>query len=104
MFPQPNEKTTAAPTPEEQTQRECDHFGLCPECRRQGVCICIGRAHWFMCEIHKTCWYVGDNLFRGWREQTPAELESDKKLLETCRVVQAAYYHQSDESEEESAS
>ena len=44
------------------------HFGAC-YCGNTGDCFNVGRSHWYCCDKCKTVWYVGSNLFSGWREE-----------------------------------
>jgi len=47
-----------------------DTWGLCPICHKTDGCVNVRRRHIYYCREHKTCWYVGSNLFSGWLEQT----------------------------------
>jgi hypothetical protein len=49
------------------------HFGTCPHCRNHDGIINVGRGHWLFCDRHKVRWFVGENLFDSWRDQTEAE-------------------------------
>jgi hypothetical protein len=35
--------------------------------------INIGATHWHRCDKHKVKWWIGSNLFSGWRDQTEDE-------------------------------
>ena len=50
-----------------------DHFGVCPKCKKYSGCLNIGRDHWFYCDAHKTKWWIGSNLFSGWKTETKEE-------------------------------
>jgi hypothetical protein len=47
------------------TTREQDsgYFGLCPHCRNNDGHYNVGRSHWNFCDVHKTKWLIGWNLF-----------------------------------------
>jgi len=49
---------------------EPNYFGDCPKCGRNDGYINIGRGHWFVCDRHKTKWYIGSNLFSCWKDET----------------------------------
>jgi hypothetical protein len=50
-----------------------DHFGVCPTCKKNDGYINVGKGHWFYCEEHRVCWFVGSNLMSSWRDQTEDE-------------------------------
>jgi len=58
------------------------YFGLCPVCHKTDGYINIGRAHWFLCEAHKTKWFIGENLFSSWIYETGAEQRADYDRLD----------------------
>ncbi len=58
-----------------------DYFGVCPTCRKYSGCLNIGRDHWFYCETHKTKWWIGSNLFSGWKSQTEEEHNRNASIL-----------------------
>jgi hypothetical protein len=49
------------------------HFGACPQCGNNDGFYNAGRSHWFVCHEHRTRWWVGSNLFSGWKEETEEE-------------------------------
>ena len=49
------------------------YFGGCPHCHRNDGCINDGPDHWFICELHRTKWSAGSNLFSSWRDETDEE-------------------------------
>ena len=57
------------------------YFGGCPICWKQDGHLNYGRDHWCVCHDHKKKWYVGSNLFSGWREENEAIWEDNAKLL-----------------------
>lgn len=64
-----------------------DAFGGCPVCGGNDGFLNVGRAHWFMCNKHKTKWCVGDNWFRCWRLETEDIWRDNLKLLTDYREV-----------------
>ena len=46
-----------------------EYFGGCPHCGETAGYINIGRDHWFVCDRHKTKWWIGSNLFSSWRDE-----------------------------------
>lgn len=60
---------------------EANYFGDCPKCGRTDGYLNIGCDHWFVCDRHKTKWYIGSNLFSCWKEETPETwLKNQDKL------------------------
>jgi hypothetical protein len=66
-----------------------DYFGGCPTCGMTNGFVNDGADHWFVCDRHKTKWYVGSNLFSGWRDDTAEDRFRDRDLLGSYRQVQA---------------
>lgn len=68
-----------------------NYFGVCPSCGHTDGCINIGRGHWFFCKEHKVCWFVGSNLFSGWREESEEEQRRkfDELEFDTFKEIQA---------------
>lgn len=46
-----------------------DRFGNCPTCHKTNGFLNVGRDHWFVCDRHRSKWWVGSNLFSCWRDQ-----------------------------------
>lgn len=44
--------------------------------------------HWFVCDVHRTKWFAGTNLFSSWRDEGEAQWEWNAKHLETYREVE----------------
>ena len=57
------------------------YFGLCPVCHKTDGYINIGRSHWFLCEEHKTKWWIGANLFSSWKYETREEQRANYDRL-----------------------
>jgi hypothetical protein len=66
-----------------------DYFGLCPVCKKPGICRNIGRDHWFACDEHRIRWWEGSNLFSRWRDEDPSVWEENARLLETYTETEA---------------
>jgi hypothetical protein len=66
----------------ESTKRFDDHFGVCPTCRKNDGYINIGKGHWFYCAKDKVKWFVGSNLFSGWKHQTEDEQRAIYEALD----------------------
>ena len=64
-----------------------NYFGKCPECGSNDGYLNVERDHWFVCDQHKIKWYVGSNLFSGWRDESPEDWERNRKLLATYREI-----------------
>lgn len=48
-------------------------FGGCPACGRLTGILNVGASHWGYCGRHRLRWWVGSDLFPGWRRQDPGE-------------------------------
>jgi hypothetical protein len=57
----------------QQKNGDSGYFGLCPICKNTDGYINIGRGHWYLCKEHKVRWFVGENLFSSWRDETEEE-------------------------------
>jgi hypothetical protein len=78
----------AGDTPETTSQ----YFGGCPVCGKHDGYLNVRRAHFFLCRQHKTCWCVGENLFRSWREESPAVWKRhERRLRRHYRLVEPVY-------------
>ena len=68
--------------------KNTEHYeGACPKCGDTSGCLNIGRAHWFRCDEHRTKWYVGENMYSGWREETEEEWRANRDRLAYYREV-----------------
>jgi hypothetical protein len=70
-----------------------DHFHGCPECppeRDPDNIYNAGKAHRAACHVHRTTWYLGSNLFSGWRHETEAEQRERWREIEGYRDVEAS--------------
>lgn len=58
--------------------RYCDtYFGVCPTCELTDGYLNVGRAHFFVCHVHRVRWLIGDNLFSSWRFLSPDEWQAN---------------------------
>ncbi|MDB5637760.1 MAG: hypothetical protein JWP51_2668 [Bradyrhizobium sp.] len=72
------------------TQTRGDYFGGCPICHMTNGFLNSGSEHWFVCDVHRVKWYVGSNLFSGWREETAEQRFRSLDKLTKYREVEAA--------------
>jgi hypothetical protein len=67
---------------------EVEHyFGACPECHSDGEMLNIGRGHWFVCDEHRTRWFIGSNLFSSWRDEDETIWRANHERLKDYRDV-----------------
>jgi len=67
------------------------HFGGCPHCGHSEGPYDVGRVHWLVCREHRLRWWIGENLFRAWRSETPAEWKATQQWLNHYQIVEPAY-------------
>jgi hypothetical protein len=68
-----------------------DRFGGCPTCGMTNGFVNDSADHWFVCDRHKTKWYVGSNLFSSWRNDTVEDRFRARDLLGSYRQVKAVH-------------
>lgn len=78
--------------------REAPSFGACPFCLREGHCLNVNRDHWFMCPEDRVRWYVGSNLFSGWKHETPVNWARNTLLLDSYAIGRASDRGSADDS------
>jgi hypothetical protein len=66
---------------------ELPYFGGCPLCGRTDGYMNIRAAHWFVCDNHRTRWFIGTNLFSSWKDETEADWERSRQKLESYTEV-----------------
>jgi hypothetical protein len=76
------------------------HFGGCPYCGFSEGPHHVGRVQWLVCPEHRVRWWIGENLFRSWRSETPVEWERTRRWLNDFRIVDPAYGEDSNPVEE----
>jgi hypothetical protein len=64
-----------------------NHFGVCPVCGKDCAYLNVGRDHWFYCDEHEVCWYVGSSLFSSWRQEDEETWRQNEEKLAPFRVV-----------------
>ncbi len=64
-----------------------DYFGVCPACGAGSHYLNVGRDHWFYCDEHEVCWFVGSNLFDSWRREDEETWRRNEEKLRGFRVV-----------------
>ena len=67
--------------------RVSNHFGVCPLCRRTDGFLNVGRDHWFVCHAHRVKWFVGSNLFSGWRDEGELSWRRNQHQLATYQDI-----------------
>ena len=60
---------------------EVPYFGGCPQCGRTDGLMNVGCDHWFTCSEHRTRWYIGSNLFGGWKDESEEDWEWNRQKL-----------------------
>src|SRR5262249_15972331 len=71
------------------------YFGGCPHCGKTDGFFNLGRAHFFVCDEHPVKWFVGENLFRGWKEKTREVWEPNARQFGHYTDVEPATAHAS---------
>lgn len=69
-----------------------DYIGRCPDCLRRAPFLNIGRDHWAYCPVCRFRWYIGGNLFSGWRDETEERWQENERRLAACRGVTPVRY------------
>ncbi len=79
------------PNPVNTVVETTHYFGGCPICGSNDGQVDLGRDHWFICEMHKTKWHFGSNLFSAWREQTENDWRCNEYRLANYMTVEPVY-------------
>lgn len=75
---------SATDTRNEATRQSDDaYFGTCPQCGKSDGFMNDGADHWGVCVAHGVKWYVGSNLFSGWRDEPEEQRERNRARLAT---------------------
>lgn len=64
------------------------YFGACPHCGGSDEFLNVGGEHWFICRAHRKKWYVGENLFSGWRDESEATWQRNATTLSQYREIE----------------
>ena len=57
------------------------YFGLCPICKGTDGYVNIGRSHWFICKQHRARWFIGENVFSSWHDETESEQQREREEI-----------------------
>jgi hypothetical protein len=66
-------------------------LGDCPTCGRNDGFLNVYKSHWCICRRHKVKWYVGYDLFPGWREETEEDWKRNLQILSQYQEVRAKF-------------
>ncbi len=69
-------------------------FGGCPACGCVANIWNVWKSHWAVCHRHRTKWYIGENLFSNWRQETEADWLANKYRLAEYREVEPDFPRQ----------
>lgn len=68
-----------------------EYFGGCPHCGKQTNCVNVTRVHVAMCDEHKVCWVIGENLFSSWRNEDEDTWRRNAELLAEYTAVRPIF-------------
>ena len=68
-----------------------EYFGGCPHCMGSDGFLNIGRDHWGICRKHQAKWYIGSNLFSGWRDETEEDWLRNSYKIAGYRQVEPIF-------------
>lgn len=68
-----------------------EYNGGCPHCGSSDGILNIGRDHWGICRKHQVKWYIGSNLFSGWRDETDEQWRRNTYELSAYRQVEPIF-------------
>jgi hypothetical protein len=68
---------------------KCD-LGACPVCGAAHEVLNIGDDYWVVCHDHKTKWWIGSNIFCGWRFDHEGMWRENQERLATYDAVYRA--------------
>lgn len=82
------------PSPDEEAEAKRngdEYFGVCPVCGDSDGHLDDGPEHWRVCHKHKhkLKWWIGTNLFSGWKSLPPEEAARQAHVLSTYAVAEA---------------
>ena len=80
-----------------------EYFGGCPECGETNGYLNVGRSHWFVCDAHRTKWFIGENLFSSWRDESEADWRRSAEKLAGHREVKPIYPEPTEEERRQKA-
>lgn len=60
----------------------------CPKCGTTTAILNVDRSHWGYCSAHRLKWFIGENLFSSWRDETLQDWLRNSDLLCNCTEVE----------------
>jgi hypothetical protein len=51
----------------------------------------VGRSQWNICEVHKVKWFIGENLFSDWHDETEEDWKQNATLIADFKEVEPVY-------------
>ena len=48
----------------------------------------VHRVHWMACDEHRVKWWIGSNLFSGWRHEDEGKWEANRAALRDYREIE----------------
>lgn len=60
-------------------RNEHEEFGHCPRCGGNDGYFNSGRAHFFHCQLCRTKWGPGENLFSSWRRESESDWKANEE-------------------------
>jgi hypothetical protein len=70
-----------------QQLQQDNYFGNCSVCGENDGNLNIAADHYFVCHKHKKKWYVGSNLFSGWRDETEKLWKKNHKTIKKYEKI-----------------
>ena len=67
-----------------------DYSVGCPHCGANNGFFNVGQAHWLVCDVHKTKWCIGSNLFSSWKQESETIWWKNAEKLANYSEVEAA--------------
>jgi len=64
-----------------------NYFGHCPVKGHDNYYLNIERDHWMVCDSCKIKWFIGANLFGGWREENRDIWEANYKRIKAYHEI-----------------
>jgi hypothetical protein len=64
-----------------------EYFGGCPQCG-EAYWANIRKSHWCYCPNHKVRWWVGENIFSSWRDETETDWCRNHEMLDNFKEVE----------------
>ena len=58
-------------------------YGSCPKCHDDDGFVNIGRSNFIVCHIHRLCWWAGENVCEGWRDESHAQWARNADIIDS---------------------